>query len=62
MKVLAQIPIVGTICEGGDAGEPIALQDSITGEAFAQLARNVVVAIDERNSALPPTSKVETHG
>ncbi len=62
VKVLAQIPIVGTICEGGDAGEPIALQDSITGEAFAQLARNVVVAIDERNSALPPTSKVETHG
>ncbi len=62
VKVLAQIPIVGTICEGGDAGAPIALQDSITGEAFGELARNVVDAIDERNSSLPPTSKVETHG
>ena len=42
VKLLAQIPIVGTICEGGDSGSPIALNDSITGEAFLDLGRSVV--------------------
>lgn len=61
VKVLAQIPIVGTICEGGDCGSPIALKDTITGEAFMSLGNAVVEAVDERNSTLPPTSAVETH-
>lgn len=42
VKLLARIPLVGTICEGGDSGSPIALNDSITGEAFLNLAREVV--------------------
>ena len=61
VKLLAQIPIVGSICEGGDSGEPIALRESITGEAFMTLGRAVVEAVDERNDSLPATSKVETH-
>lgn len=61
VKVLAQIPIVGTICEGGDCGAPIALKDSITGEAFMELGNAVVAAVDERNAALPPSAAVETH-
>ncbi|WP_279064938.1 Mrp/NBP35 family ATP-binding protein [Muribaculum intestinale] len=61
VKVLAQIPLVGSICEGGDCGAPIALRDSITGEAFMNLAGNLVEAVDERNRALPPSAKVETH-
>jgi len=61
VKLLAQIPIVGSICEGGDCGEPIAVKESITGEAFMELGRAVVEAVDERNASLPATSKVETH-
>lgn len=61
VKLLAQIPIVGTICEGGDSGSPIALNDSITGEAFFDLGRSVVEAVEERNSQLPPSAKVVTH-
>lgn len=61
VKLLAQIPIVGTICEGGDSGSPIALNDSITGEAFLGLGRSVVEAVEERNSQLPPSAKVVTH-
>ncbi len=61
VDLLAQIPIVGTICEGGDNGSPIALEDSITGNAFMQLAHACVDSIDRRNSQLPPSSKVETH-
>lgn len=59
VKLLAQIPLVGSICDKGDAGEPIALTDSITGQAFMHLAHEVIEAIDERNSELPPTVKVD---
>lgn len=61
VPVLAQIPLVGNIRESGDNGEPIANKDTVTGEAFMDFARNVVEKVDERNSALPPTSKVQTH-
>lgn len=61
VKMLAQIPLVGSICEGGDAGTPIAMRDTITGEAFMELAGNVVEAVEQRNRELPPSAKVETH-
>ncbi|MDO5664353.1 MAG: Mrp/NBP35 family ATP-binding protein [Bacteroidia bacterium] len=58
--LLGQIPIVQTIREGGDDGQPVALNlDSITGMAFAQLADNVVAAVDKRNWELPKTGIVE---
>lgn len=59
VNLLAQIPIVGTICEGGDNGSPIATEDSITAHSFIHLAHEVIDAIDKRNTTLPPTSKVE---
>lgn len=59
IKLLGQIPIVGAICDGGDSGTPIALQDSITGQAFMHVAREVIAAVDERNGTLPPTHKVD---
>ena len=60
VKLLAQIPLVGSIAETGDAGTPAALRpDTITGHAFAHLAHEVVDAVAERNAALPPTVKVE---
>ena len=58
--LLAQIPIVQSICDGGDNGEPVALRpDSMTGQAFAALATAVVEATDRRNRELAPTKIVE---
>ncbi|MDE6037704.1 MAG: Mrp/NBP35 family ATP-binding protein [Duncaniella sp.] len=59
VRLLAQIPLVGTIADSGDNGAPVALTDSITGHAFAHLAHEVIDAVAERNSTLPPTQKVE---
>ena len=59
VKLLAQIPLVGGIADSGDNGTPIALSDTITGQAFMHLAHEVVHAVDERNSTLPPTLRVE---
>ncbi len=61
VALLGQIPIVQSICECGDAGHPIALDDTITGLAFNQLAQAVVNATEERNAYQPSTQRVETH-
>ena len=58
VPLLGQIPLVADICEQADLGSPIALADSVEGEAFMQLADNVVAAVDSRNESLPPTEKV----
>ena len=43
VELLAQIPLVQSICESGDAGAPISFDKySITGRAFADLANRVV--------------------
>lgn len=58
--LLAQIPIVQSICEGGDEGEPAAIRtDTITGIAFHNLATAVVEAVEKRNAELPETTIVE---
>ncbi|MFB6319985.1 Mrp/NBP35 family ATP-binding protein [Saccharicrinis sp. FJH54] len=60
VPLLAQIPIVQSIREGGDEGRPVALDEtSITGKAFAELAKRVVEETDRRNRELEPTKKVE---
>lgn len=60
VPLLGQIPIVQSICEGGDSGEPVALNfDSVTGSAFRSLAEEVVRQVEWRNEKLPPTRKVE---
>lgn len=57
--LLAQIPIVQSICEAGDEGEPVATKpDTITGQAFHQLAKAVVEAVDKRNAEMAPTEIV----
>lgn len=48
LRLLGQIPIVQSIMEGGENGSPVALdEDSVTGQAFIELARNVAHAVDE---------------
>jgi ATP-binding protein involved in chromosome partitioning len=61
MKVplLGQIPLVQSICEGSDIGQPVALNDSITGNAFMELAGVLIENVQERNKNLQPTVKLE---
>lgn len=64
MKVplLGQIPIVQSICEGGDRGTPVALdENTVTGRAFLSLAAAVVRQVDRRNVEQAPTQIVELH-
>lgn len=61
VELLGEIPLVASICEGGDNGVPACLSNSVSGEAFRELARKTIAAVDKRNQALPPTEKVETH-
>lgn len=58
--LLAQIPIVQSICENGDKGTPSASQvDTVTGQAFLSLAQSVVTVVNRRNKEQAPTKIVE---
>jgi ATP-binding protein involved in chromosome partitioning len=60
--LLAQIPIVQSICENGDKGTPAALNvDTMTGQAFINLAQAVVTVTNRRNREKPQTKIVEVH-
>jgi ATP-binding protein involved in chromosome partitioning len=60
IPLLGQIPIVQSICENSDNGNPVALNPfTIEGKAFASLAENALSEIDKRNATLPPTMKVQ---
>ena len=50
--------MVGSICDHGDDGTPIALGDTVASQAFIHVAREVIDAVDRRNEELPPTQKV----
>jgi ATP-binding protein involved in chromosome partitioning len=53
---LGQIPIVQSIREGGDNGQPImATEEAITKKAFEEFAINTIKAIDMRNAQYAPT-------
>ena len=59
LPLLAQIPIVASVCESGDQGKPVALNiDSITGQAFLSFAQAVVTVVNRRNKELAPTKIV----
>lgn len=63
VPLLAQIPIVQSICESGDAGQPAALHPELpTGQAFLALAQSVVTVVNKRNRELEKTKIVKTHG
>ncbi len=60
VPLLGQIPLVQSICEGGDNGLPVALdENTITGRAFIELAANVVEQTNLRNANQEPTQIVE---
>jgi ATP-binding protein involved in chromosome partitioning len=60
---LGEIPLVQSICEGGDNGLPAVLdEDSISGKAFFEMTENVIRQVSIRNAQGVPTKKVEAAG
>ena len=62
LPLLAQIPIVQSICENGDGGKPSAVHtDTMTGQAFLNLAQAVVTVTNRRNKEQKPTKVVRVN-
>ena len=62
VHLLGQIPMVQSICESGDTGKPVALnEDSVTGKAFIDLAENLVKQVEYRNEHFEATKRVNVN-
>jgi ATP-binding protein involved in chromosome partitioning len=59
VEMLGQIPLVQGICEGSDHGKPVALENSVSGIAFMDLATRLVESVDKRNREQKPTEKLQ---
>lgn len=60
LPLLAQIPVVQSICESGDSGAPAALDtDTITGLSFLNFAQAVVTVVNRRNKEMASTKIVD---
>ena len=60
VPLLAQIPLVQSVCETGDQGMPAVLNpDSPEGIAFMSLAAKVVTQVDKRNIEREATKRVD---
>jgi ATP-binding protein involved in chromosome partitioning len=59
VPLLGEIPLVQGICEGSDTGRPVALNDTMTGLAFLNIADELVRQADRRNREQSPTKKLE---
>ncbi len=59
-RLLGQVPLVQTIVEKSDAGEPAVMdKNSITGKIFENIATNLINAVEERNRTQGPTKILE---
>ncbi|MEQ3628962.1 MAG: Mrp/NBP35 family ATP-binding protein [Hyphomonas sp.] len=54
LPVLAELPMLLAIREGGDSGKPAALSDETTGQLFHELARRVAMGLDTLQSKPAP--------
>lgn len=60
---LGQIPLVQSVCESGDKGKPIVLDDTNPAAmAFYAMARNVAQQVSIRNAHYKPTEPVQASG
>ena len=59
VPLLACIPLVAAVGRHSDDGEPVAVGDSLSAQAFIHLAHEVVDAVGRRNRDLPPTQNVK---
>lgn len=59
-EFLGEIPIVQSIREGGDLGQPVALDTNSPLEiAFTEITKNMLSQLIKRNEELPPTEVVK---
>lgn len=59
-EFLGELPIVQSIREGGDLGQPVALQtNSALENAFTEITKNMLSQLIKRNEELPPTEVVK---
>ena len=59
IPLLGQIPIVQSVREGGDKGEPVILLKQGVSEQFKQAAGNLRIQVLKRNTDSQPTEKVK---
>ena len=59
VPLLAQIPLVQSICEEGDKGIPIVNAHTDEAKAFYQLCERFLESLENRNKLVEPTKKVE---
>ena len=59
VTLLGQIPLVQSIREGSDYGRPVALEESVSGHAFMDLAKMVIARVEQRNKDQKPTIKLQ---
>jgi len=59
VRLLGQIPLIQSICEGSDNGQPVALSESVTGNAFYDLAGELIDSVEKRNREQRPTVKLQ---
>ncbi len=58
-KLLGQIPLIQTVGEHGDKGEPVILsKDDPSFPFFRDLVRQVILSVEKRNAELDPTQVV----
>lgn len=57
---LGEVPLVQSIREAGDVGQPVALQTNTPLEdAFTEITKNMITQLVQRNKDLPPTEVVK---
>jgi len=61
IPLLGQIPVIQSICESGDSGVPVALENDAIGKAFEKLVVELVAKTEERNRNQDPTKKVQVN-
>jgi ATP-binding protein involved in chromosome partitioning len=59
IALLGQVPLVQSIREGSDSGEPAVLKKNQVSEAFKTLADQLVIQLLKRNTLLKPTQQVK---
>jgi ATP-binding protein involved in chromosome partitioning len=60
VPLLGQIPLVQSVRESGDVGQPVVLQpDSLVGQVFGQVAQALAQSVSVRNAGAEKTKIVE---
>lgn len=62
IQLLGQIPLVQSVREGGDNGNPIALENNAVSTAFMDLAQSVAQQVAIRNALYEPAQRVPATG